>query len=95
MGTAPTEQQPAPMPDPRKFATQAVEALGRLGMSQQDAHETVIQVAANVRFRLYPLGTAEGNWLTHVIRATEDMDAAQDPSLTEHTGDDHANGSGS
>jgi hypothetical protein len=64
-------------------------------MGSSEASLTVADVAATVRFRLAPFNTGEGNWLTHVIRAAEDLDAAQDPSSTEHTGDDHADGTGS
>ncbi len=83
------------MPDPRKFVAQAVEVLVRLGMDSQDATDTVEEVARTVRFRLAPYGNGEGNWLTHVVRAAADMVAVPDPSYTEHTGDDHADGTGS
>lgn len=93
MGTAPTDRQHPAMPDPDRVVTRSVGVLKHLGMTRQAALETVVLAAMAVRRRLIAEGHADSSWPEQVIAAALERVEVPGPSDTDHTGDDHGDGS--
>lgn len=95
MGTAPKPEQPLAMPSPKRVVGRSVRTLKRLGMSEHEALKTVYVCAVSVFARLIFAGQENSDWVMQILETARERLESLDPSNSEHTGEDHADGTGS
>lgn len=92
MGTAPTEQQPFPMPDPDRLVRRSVALMQRLGMSEVDAVSMVVLIGAQVRAAADTAGPAGVQWVDAILVNAGRRLARFTPSYSEREANEHADG---
>lgn len=92
MGTAPTEQQPFPMPDPDRLVRRSVTLMQRLGMTETDALTTVLSITAQVRLTASAAGRADVQWLDDILVFAGARLARFTPSYSEREANENADG---
>lgn len=92
MGTAPTDQQPFPMPDPDRLVRRSVTLMQRLGMSEADALTMVLSIAAQVRLCASAAGQADVRWVDDILVNAGARLARFTPSYSDREANEHADG---
>lgn len=95
MGDAPPDDGPLAMPDPERVVGRSVAMLLARGFERKDALMVVATVADNALMALAAVDIEDVTWLEEVSRIAWQRRVSRPPSPTEHTGEDHADGTGS